>query len=75
MSKSKKGGLLGRRRSALERLERTYSDFKSAGVNKESWVTTRHGKSHTHKGRTYDEECKRLEEEIKILKHKINGGN
>jgi hypothetical protein len=73
MSRSKKGGLLGRRRSALERLEKAYEEFKKAGVDKAPHVSTRNGKPHTHKGRKYADECKRMEEQIKILKGRVNG--
>ena len=76
MSRSLKGGLLGRRRSALERLEKKYAEFKAAGVNKEPWdtaINSKHPKHHA--GHTFAEECKRMENEISVLKHRINGSN
>ena len=72
MGKSKKGGLIARRRSALERLEATYEKFKEAKKDKEPWVSTRNGVKHTHPGRSYAAECKRLSEEIAALKARIH---
>lgn len=72
MGKSKKGGLIARRKSALARLEATYEKFKEAKKDKEPWVSTRNGFKHTHSGRSYAAECKRLSEEIANLKRNIN---
>ena len=72
MGKSRKGGLLGRRKSALALLEARYEKFKAAKEDKAPWTTTRNGVKHEHAGRTYDQECKRLAGEIEILKAKIS---
>lgn len=76
MSKSKKGGRLSRRRSALELLEKKYAEFKAAGKDKEPRDTaknSRHPKHHA--GVSFAAECKRMENEIHTLKSRINGGN
>lgn len=72
MGKSKKGGLIARRRSALERLEATYEKFKEAKKDKAPWVSTRNGQKIEHKGSTYAQECKRLSDEIAKLKTRIH---
>ena len=69
-----KGGKVmanARRRSALKRLEDHYKAFKSAGVDKEPYYT--HGGKKLHKGRSFEEECRRLEAEITNLKAHIIG--
>lgn len=72
MGKSKKGGLLARRKNALARLEATYEKFKEAKEDKKPWVSTRKGVKHEHSGRSYAAECKRLNEEIAKLKSRIH---
>ena len=72
MSKSKKGGLMSRRKEALKRLEAAYEKFKEAKKDKEPWTTTRNGFKYEHKGRKYDEECKRMANEIASLKSRIH---
>ena len=74
MGKSRKGGLLSRRKSALARLEAQYKKFKSANEDKKPWTTTRNGKPYEHAGRKYNVECERLSKEISILKEKITRG-
>jgi hypothetical protein len=75
MGKSRKGGLLGRRKSALALLEARYEEFKAAKEDKAPWTTTRNGRIHKHAGRTYAQECKRLAGEIETLKAKISRGS
>lgn len=70
MGKSK-GILEVRQRAALKRLEATYEKFKAAGEDKKPWDSTRNGKVVHHKGRTFNEECSRLKNEIEILKNKL----
>ena len=72
MGKSKKCGLLSRRKAALERLEATYEKFKAAKEDKKLWITTRNGFKYEHQGRSYAAECKRLSDEIVKLKSKIH---
>lgn len=72
MSRSKAGGITARRKSALSLLEAGYKKFKAAGKDKAPWVTTRNGKEHHHRGRSYKEECARFEREIAILKEKLS---
>ena len=74
MGKSRKGGLLGRRKSALALLEARYEKFKAAKEDKAPWTSTRNGKPHQHAGRSYDQECQRLSREIEVLKTKIARG-
>lgn len=59
-----------KRKSALARLEACYESFKAAGEDKPAWSTTRKGgkKVINHPGSTYDQECKRLKDEIEHLK-------
>lgn len=76
MAKDNRGGkpgLMSRRKSALARLEKNYESFKSAGVEKAPWRTTRRLGSRVviHKGRSFESECARLKEEIDRLKGKI----
>ena len=63
---------IGRQRAALQRLEAAYEKFKDAKEDKKPWSSTRNGRVIQHAGRKYAEECKRMSEEIKILKDKIN---
>lgn len=72
MGKSKKGGLVIRQRAALARLETQYEEFKKAGVDKAPWTTTRNGRIIHHRGRTFNEECGRLQAEIDNLKSKLS---
>ncbi len=72
MGKSKKGGLIGRRKSALVRLEATYEKIKSEENYKEPQWSTRNGVKHYHPGRSYAAECERLKGEIARLKSKIH---
>ena len=57
-----KSNLLGRRRSALERLEKQYAVFKSSNKDK-----VKNGKVI----RSYEAECKRFESEIETLKERV----
>lgn len=61
-----------RLKSALERLEASYNKFREAGEDKKPYSSTRNGKVVYHKGRSYDEECKRMKYEIERLKFHIN---
>lgn len=72
MSRSHKGGKVARQKSALALLEARYEAFKAAKEDKAPWTTSRNGKSHTHSGRSYQDECTRLANEIAILKAKIS---
>ena len=72
MGKSKKGGLVARRKEALKRLEAAYETFKEAKQDKAPCVTTRNGFKYEHKGRKYSEECKRMANEIAVLKSRIH---
>lgn len=73
MSRSNKGNKLGRQRSALQRLEQSYEQFKAAHQDKLPWETTRHGRKKIHAGRSYEAECERLKNEITLLKAKMVG--
>lgn len=73
MARSKKGGLLARRKSALALLEARYKKFKAAREDKAPWITAKNSKHpRQHPGRSYKAECLRLETEIEILKAKIS---
>lgn len=74
MGKSRKGNLVVRQRVALQRLEAAYEEFKVAGEDKAPRTSSRDGgKRLIHKkGRTFNEECKRMRNEISILKEKIS---
>lgn len=73
MSRSRKGGLLARRKSALALLEARYKKFKAAHEDKAPWITAKNSKHpRQHPGRSYKDECLRLEKEIEILKAKIS---
>ena len=61
----------GRRKRALARLEAAYENFKKAAEDKKSWESTRNGYKHTHPGRSFNDECKRMASEIAILKSRI----
>lgn len=58
-----KSSALGRKRSALERIEKQYAVFKSSNQDK-----VKNGKTI----RSYDAECKRFEFEIERLKDKLH---
>ena len=60
-----------RRKAALKRLEKHYKAFKAEGIDKESYYT--HGGKRLHKGRSFEAECRRLENEIANLKDHIIG--
>lgn len=67
MARSRKGGRLVRRKSALALLEASYNKFKAP------WITAKNSKHpRQHPGRSYKAECLRLETEIEILKTKIS---
>ena len=70
MARSKKGGLVTRQKSALALLEARYEKFKAAKEDKKPWTT--HGGTKVHPGRSYEDECARLSNEIKVLKAKIS---
>ena len=72
MGKSKKCGLMSRRKEALKRLEAAYEKFKEAKEDKAPWTTTRRGFKYEHKGRKYNDECKRMANEIAVLKSRIH---
>lgn len=69
MKHSNKSGINQRRKSALALLEKRLETFKKEGKDKQPW--TSHGGTKLHKGRTFGEECARLNNEISILKKKI----
>lgn len=58
-----------RQKSALALLEARYEKFKAAKEDKKPWST--HGGTKLHPGRSYEDECARLSNEIKALKAKI----
>lgn len=64
--KSKKGGLMQRRRNALQRLEAKYAEFRAAKVDKK--IETRKRDSI----RTYEAECARMLNEMTTLKSRIH---
>lgn len=66
-----KGSLVAREKAVLKRLEAAYEKFKAAGEDKKPWYSTRNGREIYHKGRTYNEECQRMKEEIENLKKNI----
>lgn len=66
-----KGSLVVRERAALKRLEATYEKFKTAGEDKKPWSSTRNGRTIYHKGRSYNEECERMKNEITNIKANI----
>ena len=69
MARSKAGGLVVRQKSALALLEARYEKFKAAKEDKKPWTT--HGGTKVHPGRSYQDECARMANEIKVLKAKI----
>ena len=71
MGKSK-GSLVVRQRAALKRLEATYEKFKVAGEDKKPYTSTRNGRTIYHKGRSFNEECARMKQEIESLKAHIS---
>lgn len=72
MSKSNKGNLRGRQRAALGRLEQQYEKFVAAKQDKQPWDTTRNGKPKHHAGRSYEQECQRLKQEILNVKANLD---
>lgn len=72
MARSHKGGKVARQKSALALLEARYEAFKAAKEDKAPWTTSRKGKPRVHPGRSYQDECARLANEIKVLKAKIS---
>ena len=67
-----KGILIVRQKAALQRLESAYEKFKADGEDKKPWSSTRNGRTIYHKGRSYNEECERMKQEISNLKNKIS---
>ena len=67
-----KGILVVRQKAALHRLEEAYETFKAAGEDKKPWSSTRNGREIYHKGRSYNEECERMKQEISNLKENIS---
>jgi hypothetical protein len=53
-------------------LEAAYEKFKAAGEDKKPWSSTRNGRTIYHKGRSYNEECERMKQEISNLKENIS---
>lgn len=73
MARSKKGGRLARRKSALALLEARYKKFKAAHEDKAPRTTAVNSKHPKERpGRSYKAECLRMETEIEILKTKIS---
>ena len=66
-----KGSLVAREKAVLKRLEAAYEKFKAAGEDKKPWCSTRNGREIYHRGRTYNEECQRMKQEIENLKKNI----
>jgi len=69
MSKSKKGGLIARRRSALIRLEASYEKFAETKKDRNEFRTN---DGRLHEFRTYEFECNRMLNEISSLKSKLH---
>lgn len=69
--RSKKGGLISRRRNALSRLEAAYEKFKLAKKDKPAWTVCHKGVKYTHQARSYKQECERYEHEIEVLKKRV----
>ena len=69
MSRSKKGGLIARRKSALNRLEATYRKFVDAKKDRDEFHTN---DGRLHSFRTYEAECDRMLSEISSLKSKVH---
>lgn len=67
-----KGSLVIRERAALKRLEVAYEKFKAAGEDKKPYDSTRNGRIIHHQGRSYNEECERMKQEIANLKQNIS---
>lgn len=70
-----RGSLIVRQKAALARLESAYEIFKAGKEDKKPWTSTRNGRKIYHQGRKYADECKRMADEIKILKAKISKGS
>lgn len=72
MAKSKKGGLVARRKSALNRLEAAYKEFSEAiGKDSKSLPLYLVKKLEKHSG-NYQRECDRMLKEISVLKSRLN---
>lgn len=69
MSKSKKGGLIARRKSALNRLEAAYKKFVEAKKDRDEFHTN-NGRLHSFK--TYESERDRMFNEITSLRIKLH---
>lgn len=67
-----RGSMVSRKKGALQRLEAAYETFKAAGEDKKPWSSTRNGKTVYHSGRSYNEECERMKNEIANLKANIS---
>ena len=67
-----KGFLVVRQKAALQRLEAAYETFKAAGEDKKPWDSTRNGRTIHHSGRSYNQECERMKNEIANLKANIS---
>lgn len=61
-----------RQKGALARLETAFSKFQAGKEDKKSWISSRNCKPHQHTGRSYDSECKRMQQEINKLREKIS---
>ena len=70
-----RGSLIVRQKAALARLESAYETFKASKEDKKPWTSTRNGRKIYHQSRKYADECKRMADEIKILKAKISKGS
>lgn len=71
-----RGSLIMRQKAALARLESAYETFKADKEDLKPRISTRNGgRIIHHKGRKYADECKRMADEIKILKAKISKGS
>lgn len=68
----KSGGRSIRQKFALQQLEKRYEAFKAAKKDKEPWTTAKNGKPRQHPGRSYKEECARMEQEIQNIKNNLS---
>jgi len=72
MSRSKKGGLIARRKSALQRLEAAYKEFsESIGKDKKTLPLYLVKKLEKHEG-NFQKECDRMLSEISVLKSRLH---
>lgn len=72
MAKSKKGGLVARRKSALNRLEAAYKEFSEAiGKDTNSLPLYLVKKLEKHSD-NYQRECDRMLKEISVLKSRLH---